>query len=172
MQCSSKNNFKRGGRRCLNIASALEKIRGIKRWQRVKAGWEWTSYSFLRAAFTRLTLTGQLVFFLFLHVVQINALHKPAYEHPKDLKSSGGRLRVGYVSSDFGNHPTSHLMQSIPGMHNPEKFEVWYYCCASPCRVAIIIVYCCSCNDLLCFFPTRCSAMRSVLMTVQTSVLK
>lgn len=55
---------------------------------------------------------------------QINALHKPAYEHPKDLKSSGGRLRVGYVSSDFGNHPTSHLMQSIPGMHNPEKFEV------------------------------------------------
>lgn len=57
-------------------------------------------------------------------IQQINALHKPAYEHPKDLKASGGRLRVGYVSSDFGNHPTSHLMQSIPGMHNPEKFEV------------------------------------------------
>lgn len=56
--------------------------------------------------------------------LQINALHKPAYEHPKDLKASGGRLRVGYVSSDFGNHPTSHLMQSIPGMHNSEKFEV------------------------------------------------
>lgn len=55
---------------------------------------------------------------------QINALHKPAYEHPKDLKASGGRLRIGYVSSDFGNHPTSHLMQSIPGMHNSEKFEV------------------------------------------------
>lgn len=58
---------------------------------------------------------------------QINALHKPAFEHPKDLKASGGRLRVGYVSSDFGNHPTSHLMQSIPGMHNPEKFEVLDY---------------------------------------------
>lgn len=57
-------------------------------------------------------------------ILQINALHKPAFEHPKDLKASGGRLRVGYVSSDFGNHPTSHLMQSIPGMHNPEKFEV------------------------------------------------
>lgn len=56
--------------------------------------------------------------------LQINALHKPAFEHPKDLKASGGRLRVGYVSSDFGNHPTSHLMQSIPGMHNSEKFEV------------------------------------------------
>lgn len=67
-----------------------------------------------------------LVYFTDLCAVlpQINALHKPAYEHPKDLKASGGRLRVGYVSSDFGNHPTSHLMQSIPGMHNPEKFEV------------------------------------------------
>uniref|UniRef100_A0A8C2HZ67 UDP-N-acetylglucosamine--peptide N-acetylglucosaminyltransferase 110 kDa subunit n=1 Tax=Cyprinus carpio TaxID=7962 RepID=A0A8C2HZ67_CYPCA len=59
--------------------------------------------------------------------VKINALHKPAYEHPKDLKASGGRLRVGYISSDFGNHPTSHLMQSIPGMHNSEKFEVFCY---------------------------------------------
>ncbi|KTG34708.1 hypothetical protein cypCar_00000312 [Cyprinus carpio] len=58
---------------------------------------------------------------------KINALHKPAYEHPKDLKASGGRLRVGYISSDFGNHPTSHLMQSIPGMHNSEKFEVFCY---------------------------------------------
>ncbi|MCI4379763.1 hypothetical protein PGIGA_G00232100 [Pangasianodon gigas] len=58
---------------------------------------------------------------------KINALHKPAYEHPKDLKVSGGRLRIGYVSSDFGNHPTSHLMQSIPGMHNSEKFEVFCY---------------------------------------------
>ncbi|KAK7922900.1 hypothetical protein WMY93_009802 [Mugilogobius chulae] len=58
---------------------------------------------------------------------KINALHKPAYEHPKDLKASNGRLRIGYVSSDFGNHPTSHLMQSIPGMHNPEKFEVFCY---------------------------------------------
>ena len=43
------------------------------------------------------------------------------------MKLSDGRLRVGYVSSDFGNHPTSHLMQSIPGMHNPDKFEVFCY---------------------------------------------
>ncbi|KAH1165454.1 hypothetical protein KIL84_023013, partial [Mauremys mutica] len=61
------------------------------------------------------------------HCLQINVLHKPPYEHPKDLKASEGRLRVGYVSSDFGNHPTSHLMQSIPGMHNPDKFEVFCY---------------------------------------------
>ncbi|CAB1324950.1 unnamed protein product [Coregonus sp. 'balchen'] len=54
-------------------------------------------------------------------------LDKPAFEYPKDLKASAGRLRVGYVSSDFGNHPTSHLMQSIPGMHNSEQFEVFCY---------------------------------------------
>ncbi|XP_043913191.1 UDP-N-acetylglucosamine--peptide N-acetylglucosaminyltransferase 110 kDa subunit [Protopterus annectens] len=58
---------------------------------------------------------------------KINVLHKPPYEHPKDLKASEGRLRIGYVSSDFGNHPTSHLMQSVPGMHSPEKFEVFCY---------------------------------------------
>lgn len=37
---------------------------------------------------------------------------------------SGGKLRIGYVSSDFGNHPTSHLMQSIPGVHNLDRVEV------------------------------------------------
>lgn len=37
------------------------------------------------------------------------------------------RLRIGYVSSDFGNHPTSHLMQSIPGLHDRSKVEVFSY---------------------------------------------
>ena len=54
-------------------------------------------------------------------------LHKPPYDHPKDLKASNGRLRVGYVSSDFGNHPTSHLMQSIPGMHEKTNVEIFCY---------------------------------------------
>lgn len=55
---------------------------------------------------------------------QINVLHKPVYQHIKDLIASAGRLRIGYVSSDFGNHPTSHLMQSIPGLHNRHNVEV------------------------------------------------
>ncbi|XP_078268590.1 UDP-N-acetylglucosamine--peptide N-acetylglucosaminyltransferase 110 kDa subunit isoform X1 [Rhinoraja longicauda] len=62
---------------------------------------------------------------------KINVLHKPPYEHAKDLKASNGRLKIGFVSSDFGNHPTSHLMQSIPGMHNSEKFEVFCYALSS-----------------------------------------
>lgn len=32
-----------------------------------------------------------------------------------------GRLRIGYVSSDFGNHPLAHLMQSVFGMHDRER---------------------------------------------------
>lgn len=87
---------------------------------------------------------------------QINALHKPAYEHPKDLKASGGRLRVGYVSSDFGNHPTSHLMQSIPGMHNPEKFEVRLFKKRKKVDFTIILLHQ---NNSSILVPSRCSAM-------------
>ncbi|KAL4230375.1 hypothetical protein ACF0H5_010758 [Mactra antiquata] len=58
---------------------------------------------------------------------KISILHKPPYEHPKDLSASDGRLRIGYVSSDFGNHPTSHLMQSIPGLHDKDSVEIFCY---------------------------------------------
>ncbi|XP_020110212.1 probable UDP-N-acetylglucosamine--peptide N-acetylglucosaminyltransferase SEC [Ananas comosus] len=55
----------------------------------------------------------------------------PPFTHPPPIpvKSEGGlgRLRVGYVSSDFGNHPLSHLMGSIFGMHNRENIEVFCY---------------------------------------------
>merc|ERR1719284_2276194 len=37
------------------------------------------------------------------------------------------RIRIGYVSSDFGNHPTSHLMQSIPGVHDRSRVEIFCY---------------------------------------------
>lgn len=56
---------------------------------------------------------------------KIHVLHKPPYKYPKEL--AGSRLRIGYVSSDFGNHPTSHLMQSIPGLHDKAKIEVFCY---------------------------------------------
>ncbi|KAH8071879.1 protein N-acetylglucosaminyltransferase [Aureococcus anophagefferens] len=35
-----------------------------------------------------------------------------------------GRLRLGYCSSDLGNHPLAHLMQSVFGMHDRSKFHV------------------------------------------------
>jgi len=54
---------------------------------------------------------------------KIQVLHKPPYV----FKFGSGRLRIGYVSSDFGNHPTSHLMQSVPGMHNRDDVEIFCY---------------------------------------------
>ena len=41
--------------------------------------------------------------------------------------NSSKKIRIGYVSSDFGNHPTAHLMQSIPGKHNLDEFEIFCY---------------------------------------------
>ncbi|XP_062513815.1 UDP-N-acetylglucosamine--peptide N-acetylglucosaminyltransferase 110 kDa subunit-like isoform X2 [Corticium candelabrum] len=60
-------------------------------------------------------------------VDKVQVLHKEPYEHSRDLTASGGRLRIGYISSDFGNHPTSHLMQSVPSSHNESKVEVFCY---------------------------------------------
>ncbi|KAG4073775.1 hypothetical protein HA402_000999 [Bradysia odoriphaga] len=55
---------------------------------------------------------------------KIHVLHKPPYKFPRDFN---GRLKIGYVSSDFGNHPTSHLMQSVPGMHDRQRVEIFCY---------------------------------------------
>jgi protein O-GlcNAc transferase len=37
------------------------------------------------------------------------------------------KLRIGYVSSDFNNHPLAHLMQSVFGMHDLGRFEITCY---------------------------------------------
>jgi tetratricopeptide (TPR) repeat protein len=36
-------------------------------------------------------------------------------------------LKVGYVSSDFNNHPLAHLMQSVFGLHNPKRVKAFCY---------------------------------------------
>ena len=36
-------------------------------------------------------------------------------------------LKVGYVSSDFNNHPLAHLMQSVFGLHNPTRVKAFCY---------------------------------------------
>jgi protein O-GlcNAc transferase len=60
-------------------------------------------------------------------IEKIATLHKIPFQYPRDRTISGGRLRVGYISSDFCNHPTSHLMQSIPGFHDKAKVEIFCY---------------------------------------------
>lgn len=36
-------------------------------------------------------------------------------------------LRVGYVSSDFNNHPLAHLMQSVFGLHDTNRVKAYCY---------------------------------------------
>ncbi|KAL1883008.1 hypothetical protein VTK73DRAFT_530 [Phialemonium thermophilum] len=36
-------------------------------------------------------------------------------------------LNVGYVSSDFNNHPLAHLMQSVFGFHDPKRVKAFCY---------------------------------------------
>uniref|UniRef100_A0A061RFK4 protein O-GlcNAc transferase n=2 Tax=Tetraselmis sp. GSL018 TaxID=582737 RepID=A0A061RFK4_9CHLO len=57
----------------------------------------------------------------------------PALAHPPARRLvNGERLRVGYVSSDFGNHPLSHLMNSVFGLHNRDTVEVFCYALSPP----------------------------------------
>ena len=49
-------------------------------------------------------------------------LHPPA--RPLD---PGERLKIGYVSSDFTNHPLAHLMGSVFGLHDRSRVEVFCY---------------------------------------------
>ena len=52
-------------------------------------------------------------------------LGAPPLQHPPAAPLlPGQRLRVGYVSSDFGNHPLSHLMASVFGLHDRSRLEV------------------------------------------------
>lgn len=40
------------------------------------------------------------------------------------VRRPGERINVGYVSSDFVNHPLAHLTQSVFGMHDKTRFKV------------------------------------------------
>jgi predicted O-linked N-acetylglucosamine transferase (SPINDLY family) len=40
-------------------------------------------------------------------------------------------LNVGYVSSDFNNHPLAHLMQSVFGLHSPTRVRAFCYATTS-----------------------------------------
>ncbi|CAJ2507990.1 Uu.00g091760.m01.CDS01 [Anthostomella pinea] len=37
------------------------------------------------------------------------------------------QLNIGYVSSDFNNHPLAHLMQSVFGLHDPRRAKAFCY---------------------------------------------
>jgi predicted O-linked N-acetylglucosamine transferase (SPINDLY family) len=50
--------------------------------------------------------------------------------------------RYRYVSSDFGNHPLSHLMRSVFGMHDRADIEVLF-----PLNLSVFTLCCGSLSD-------------------------
>lgn len=59
---------------------------------------------------------------------------------------NGERLRIGYVSGDFGNHPLSHLMASVFGGHDRTRLEVFCYA-LSPSGTPIALHKCAIIHD-------------------------
>ncbi|KAG9288752.1 hypothetical protein G9A89_023049 [Geosiphon pyriformis] len=51
----------------------------------------------------------------------------PEHVIPPPLPPVQGRLKVGYISSDFRNHALGTLMRSVFGFHSRHKFEVFGY---------------------------------------------
>ncbi len=45
----------------------------------------------------------------------------------EDRRSSKTKITVGYLSNDFRNHPTSHIILGLFGLHNRDKFKVFCY---------------------------------------------
>lgn len=56
----------------------------------------------------------------------LSQLWLPSHVYPPPAPPSP-RIRIGYVSSDFNNHPLAHLMQSCFGFHDLDRFEVFLY---------------------------------------------
>ena len=54
-------------------------------------------------------------------------LSLPPFPHPPAQPlGPGQRLRIAYVSSDFGNHPLSHLMGTVFGGHDRSRVGLYF----------------------------------------------
>mmetsp|Transcript_160 Transcript_160/g.513 ORF Transcript_160/g.513 Transcript_160/m.513 type:complete len:817 (+) Transcript_160:1-2451(+) len=63
------------------------------------------------------------------NISKLAAKHScPSLPHPLAAPlRPGERLRVAYVSSEFCDHPLGHLMNSVFGLHNRDRIEVFVY---------------------------------------------
>ncbi|HEX9464174.1 MAG TPA: tetratricopeptide repeat protein [Alphaproteobacteria bacterium] len=56
---------------------------------------------------------------------------QPAFQFRRpDAGDAGRRLRIGYLSSDFGDHPVGHIVASLFGHHDRARFETIAYALA------------------------------------------
>ena len=61
------------------------------------------------------------------HHIAASVQHMKKNLHFRFERKSKDKLTIGYLSNDYYNHPTAHLMLSLFGLHNREKFRVFCY---------------------------------------------
>ena len=59
--------------------------------------------------------------------IYVQSLRLPVTEDCISLPSLSKRIRIGYFSADFRNHPTSHLIAGLLESHDRNKFEVFAF---------------------------------------------
>jgi predicted O-linked N-acetylglucosamine transferase (SPINDLY family) len=57
---------------------------------------------------------------------------RPVARRPAGPRDPGGRIRVGYVSADFTEHPVAFLIAEIFELHDRDGFEITGYSCGPP----------------------------------------
>jgi len=53
--------------------------------------------------------------------------HEAAIPLPARPKSKSNKIRIGYFSADFQEHPVANQIAQVLALHNKEKFEVYAY---------------------------------------------
>ena len=68
------------------------------------------------------------------HVSVAKALEsgRPRTRAPRRSENGARRLRIGYVSGDFGHHPVGLFMRPVLANHDRDHFEIYCYCNNEP----------------------------------------
>ena len=59
---------------------------------------------------------------------------KPSFSFAPPAATPARRLRIGYLSSDFGDHPVGHIVSGLVAQHDRSRFEVVAYALAADDR--------------------------------------
>ncbi len=65
-------------------------------------------------------------------IVEKAALSNLRLSHDPGRKAEGAPIVLGYLSSNFNNHPVAHLMRGVYGLHDRTRFTVHGYSTGKP----------------------------------------
>ncbi|MDG4555309.1 MAG: tetratricopeptide repeat protein [Candidatus Competibacter sp.] len=60
-------------------------------------------------------------------LVEIAAVSGMARKSSQSIDREAGRIKIGYLSADFHEHPTAHLMRGFFHCHDRRRFEIYGY---------------------------------------------